>query len=55
VRSIGGPELLVIFLIALLLFGGGKVRDLGKGLGETLRHLRDATKEAEEVKQDLKS
>jgi sec-independent protein translocase protein TatA len=32
--SIGAPELIVIALIALLLFGAGRIADIGNGLGQ---------------------
>jgi sec-independent protein translocase protein TatA len=35
-------HLLVIFIIALLIFGPKKLPELGKGLGEGLRHFKDA-------------
>lgn len=35
-------HLLVIFIIVLLIFGPKKLPELGKGLGEGLRHFRDA-------------
>ena len=38
-------HLLVIFFIALLVFGPKKLPELGKGLGEGLRALKDGMKE----------
>ncbi len=38
-------HLLVILIIALLFFGPSKLADLGKGLGEGIRHFKDALKE----------
>jgi len=40
-------HLLVIFFIALLVFGPKKLPELGKGLGEGIRALKDGMKEAE--------
>ncbi|MFI5180807.1 MAG: twin-arginine translocase TatA/TatE family subunit [Thermoanaerobaculia bacterium] len=45
--NIGLPELLVILLIAVLLFGAGKLPQLGKGLGEGIKNFRDAMKEGQ--------
>ncbi len=42
--DIGLPELLVIFGIALLIFGPRKIGELGKGLGEGIRHFRSGLK-----------
>ena len=38
-------HLLVIFFIALLVFGPKKLPDLGKGIGEGIRALKDGMKE----------
>ena len=36
----GAPELIIILAIVLLLFGGKKLPELSKGLGDSLRELR---------------
>ena len=46
--GLGGTELIVIFLIILLLFGGAKLPSLAKGLGESIREFKKASKEAPE-------
>jgi sec-independent protein translocase protein TatA len=43
-RSIGLPELIIILLVALVLFGGKKLGDVGKGLGEGIRNFRSSIK-----------
>jgi sec-independent protein translocase protein TatA len=43
--SIGMPELIVIFVIALLVFGPRKLPDLGRSLGKTLAEFRKASNE----------
>ena len=43
--SIGMQELLIILAVALLFFGGKKLPELAKGLGEGLREFKKATKE----------
>ena len=40
--DIGLPELLVIFIIVLVLFGPGKLPDVGKAIGEALRGFKKA-------------
>lgn len=40
--SIGGPELLLIFVVALLIFGPRKLPELGKTLGRGLAEFRRA-------------
>ena len=44
-RSIGPMELLVILLVALLLFGGKKIPELAKGLGQGIRNFKEAVKD----------
>lgn len=40
--NIGLPEMLVIAVVALLIFGGKRLGDIGKGLGEGIRNFRSA-------------
>ena len=39
--SIGWTEILVIALIAVVLFGGRRLADAGRGLGEAIRNFRE--------------
>ncbi len=43
-RSIGLPELLVILGVAVLLFGGKKIPEVAKGLGEGIKNFKNALK-----------
>ena len=38
--SLGVPELLVILLIVVIIFGSSKLPQLGKGIGEGIRNFR---------------
>ena len=38
--DLGAPELIIILAIILLLFGGKKLPELSKSLGESMRELR---------------
>ena len=42
---IGGGELLLIALIALLLFGASRLSDIGKGLGEGIKNFKKGLKD----------
>ena len=42
--SLGVPELLIILLIVLIMFGASKLPQLGKGLGQGLRNFKDSVK-----------
>jgi len=41
--GIGMPELLVVLVIVLIIFGAGKLPEIGKGLGKGIRNFRRAT------------
>ena len=45
--KLGMPELLIIFAVALLIFGPRKIGELGKGLGDGIRSFKSAIKEDE--------
>ena len=47
--GIGMPELLVILVIILIIFGAGKLPEIGKGLGKGIRNFRKATSGMDEV------
>jgi TatA/E family protein of Tat protein translocase len=52
--DIGGGEMLVIFLIALLLFGGQRMPELARGLGKSIREFKKVTSGVEEqIKQAI--
>jgi len=50
--GLGAPELIVIALIALLLFGAGRIADIGKGLGQGIKNFKQGLKEAGEEDKD---
>jgi sec-independent protein translocase protein TatA len=43
-ESIGMPELLVILVLAVLLFGSSKIPELAKGLGQGIRNFKESMK-----------
>lgn len=50
---IGWPQIVLIAVVVLLLFGGKKIPELMKGLGSGIKEFKDASKE-EETKEDKK-
>ncbi|MCF7687455.1 MAG: twin-arginine translocase TatA/TatE family subunit [Cephaloticoccus sp.] len=48
IEGIGGPELMMIMFIVLLLFGGQKLPELAKGLGKSVREFKKAASNVEE-------
>ena len=53
-RSIGLPELLVILAVGVLLFGGKKIPEVAKGLGEGIRNFKTAMKGDDEKVEEKK-
>jgi sec-independent protein translocase protein TatA len=45
--GMGPMEIGVIVLIALLLFGAGRIASVGKGLGQSVKNFRDAVRDEE--------
>ena len=49
--SIGFPELLLILVIVLLIFGGKRIPELARGLGSGIRNFREALHDGERGEQ----
>jgi len=45
IGKLGVPELLILAMIALLIFGPGKLGDLGKALGDGIRDFKSALRD----------
>ncbi|MFQ5868119.1 MAG: twin-arginine translocase TatA/TatE family subunit [bacterium] len=50
--GIGMPELIVILIIALLIFGATRLPQIGKGLGQGIREFKKAMKAVSEEPED---
>jgi sec-independent protein translocase protein TatA len=51
--GLGVPELIIIFLIVMVLFGASRIPQIGKGLGEGIRNFKKGIKEAEDDPQQI--
>jgi len=45
VAHFGWPEILIVMVIVILIFGVGKVADVGPALGRAIRGFRDAVRD----------
>jgi len=52
--QLGVPELIIVAIIALLVFGPKKLPDLGAGLGKAIRDFKGAMNEKEPPKEEKK-
>ena len=48
IMGLGGTELLVILIILLVLFGGSKLPSLARGMGQSIKEFKKASKDAED-------
>ena len=54
IGDIGGGEIMLVFLVALMLFGGEKMPELARSVGKALREIKKATSGVEEqIKQAM--
>ncbi len=46
---LGWQELLIVLFIVIVIFGAGKLPEIGRGLGQSIREFRQAAREAQEA------
>lgn len=51
---LGTPEIILIVVALLLLFGGKKIPELARGLGKGIREFKDASKGIEKPEEEKK-
>ncbi len=49
--GLGMPELLIILVIILIIFGAGKLPQIGEGMGKAIKNFKKATSDSEKKKE----
>jgi sec-independent protein translocase protein TatA len=48
--GLGMPELVIILVIIVIIFGAGKLPEIGSGIGKGIKNFKDATKNEDKTK-----
>ncbi len=51
--GIGFPELMIILVIIMIIFGAGKLPDIGSAFGNSIKNFKKSMKEADDIKDDM--
>ncbi len=49
---LGTTEMILILVLALVIFGGGKIAGIGKALGQSIREFKSEIRDAKDAAQD---
>lgn len=52
--SLGLPEILIIFLIIIVIFGASRLPEIGRGLGRGIRNFKEATRDGRDENNDTR-
>jgi sec-independent protein translocase protein TatA len=44
---VGIPELIIILMIVILIFGANRLPEIGRGIGKGIRNFKDATRDGQ--------
>ena len=47
--GLGMPELIIILIIILVLFGANRLPEIGRGVGQAIKNFKKATSEPDEI------
>ena len=51
--GIGFPELMIILVIIMIIFGAGKLPEIGSAFGNSIKNFKTSMKETDELKDDM--
>lgn len=51
--GIGFPELMIILVIIMIIFGAGKLPDIGSAFGNSIKNFKKSMKEADDIKDEM--
>jgi sec-independent protein translocase protein TatA len=49
--GLGMPELIIILVIIVIIFGAGKLPEIGSGIGKGIKNFKKATSDEEKTKE----
>ena len=51
--GLGMPELIIILVLVLIIFGAGKLPDIGRGLGKGIKNFKSSVSEPDEDRKKI--